>query len=41
MLILIVSFVGLMLCGLPVAVENWRRGFSPLQNPAHFEDAPH
>ena len=27
--------------GVQVAVENWRRGFSPLQNPAHFEDAPH
>ena len=27
--------------GVQVAVENGRRGFSPLQNPGHFEDATH
>jgi len=27
--------------GVQVAAENWRRGFSPLQNPGHFEDATH
>lgn len=35
------GFALMTLRGVQVAVENWRRGFSPLQNPAHFDDQPH
>ena len=35
------GFALMTLRGIQVAVENWRRGFSPLQNPAHFDDQPH
>ena len=37
---LLTAAMVLMLCGwggVQVAFENWRRGFSPLQNPGYFD----